>query len=211
VGRARYGGVLGINIGKNFDTPIERAADDYLACLDAVHERASYVTVNVSSPNTQGLRDLQSEARLDELLAALMERRRALAARQGAAKPIALKIAPDLSQAEIEAIAGLALKHGVDALVATNTTLSREGVEGAAHASEAGGLSGRPLAARSTAVLASLARALAGRIPLIGVGGILGGADAKAKVDAGASLVQVYTGFIYRGPQLIAEARRALR
>jgi len=211
VERSYYRGILGINIGKNFDTPIERAADDYLACLDAVHERASYVTVNVSSPNTQGLRDLQSEARLDELLAALMERRRALAARQGGAKPIALKVAPDLSDSEIEAIAAIAVKHGIDALIATNTTLSREGVEGAAHATEAGGLSGRPLAARSTAVLGKFARALAGRIPLIGVGGIVSGADARAKIDAGASLVQVYTGFIYRGPELIADARRALR
>jgi dihydroorotate dehydrogenase len=211
IARARYRGILGINIGKNFDTPIERAADDYLACLDAVHERASYVTVNVSSPNTQGLRDLQSEARLDELLAALMERRRSLAAKQGAAKPMALKVAPDLSDAEIEAIAGLAVKHGIDAIIATNTTLSREGIAGAAHASEAGGLSGRPLTARSTAVLARFAQALGGRIALIGVGGIVSGADARAKIAAGASLVQVYTGFIYRGPQLIADARRALR
>ena len=211
IARARYRGILGINIGKNFDTPIERAADDYLACLDAVHERASYVTVNVSSPNTQGLRDLQSEARLDELLAALMERRRSLAAKQGMAKPMALKVAPDLSDAEIEAIAGLAVKHGIDAIIATNTTLSREAIAGSAHASEAGGLSGRPLAARSTAVLAKFAAALGGRIPLIGVGGIVSGADAKAKIAAGASLVQVYTGFIYRGPQLIADARRALR
>jgi dihydroorotate dehydrogenase len=211
IARARYRGILGINIGKNFDTPIERAADDYLACLDAVHGRASYVTVNVSSPNTQGLRDLQSEARLDELLAALMERRRSLAAKQGVAKPMALKVAPDLSDAEIEAIAGLAVKHGIDAIIATNTTLSREGIAGAAHASEAGGLSGRPLTARSTAVLARFAQALGGRIALIGVGGIVNGADARAKIAAGASLVQVYTGFIYRGPQLIADARRALR
>jgi dihydroorotate dehydrogenase len=211
VARARYRGVLGINIGKNFDTPLERAADDYLACLDAVHERASYVTVNVSSPNTEGLRDLQSESRLDELLGALMERRRTLAAKQGAAKPMALKVAPDLSDAEIEAIAGLAVKHGIDAVIATNTTLSREGVQASPHATQAGGLSGRPLTARANGVLARFARALDGRIPLIGVGGIVNGTDARAKIDAGASLVQVYTGFIYRGPALIAEARRALR
>jgi dihydroorotate dehydrogenase len=211
VARAKFRGVLGINIGKNFDTPIERAAEDYLACLDAVHERASYVTVNISSPNTKGLRDLQSEARLDELLAALAERRRALAARQGAAKPLALKVAPDLSDAEIETIAALAAKHGMDALIATNTTLSREGVEDARESAEAGGLSGRPLAARSAAVLAKLAKALGGRVPLIGVGGIMSGADAKARIDAGASLVQVYTGFIYHGPRIIGEARRALR
>ncbi|HEX4781407.1 MAG TPA: quinone-dependent dihydroorotate dehydrogenase [Usitatibacter sp.] len=211
VARSKFRGVLGINIGKNLDTPIERAAEDYLACLDAVHERASYVAVNISSPNTKGLRDLQSEARLDELLAALVERRRTLAERQGGAKPLALKVAPDLSDAEIEAIAALALKHGIDALIATNTTLSREGVHDARESAEAGGLSGKPLAARSTAVLAKLAKALAGRIPLIGVGGITTGEDARARIAAGASLVQVYTGFIYRGPALIAEARRALR
>ena len=211
VERSRYRGVLGINIGKNFDTPIERAADDYLACLEAVHARASYVTVNVSSPNTRGLRDLQSEARLDELLAALMERRNALAAREGKAKPLVLKVAPDLSESEIDAIAALALKHGIDGLIATNTTIARDGVEHTRFAAEAGGLSGRPLASRSKAVLARFARALAGRVALIGVGGIASGADARERICAGASLVQVYTGFIYRGPRLIAEARQALR
>ena len=211
VERARFRGILGINIGKNFDTPIERAAEDYLACLDAVYASASYVTVNISSPNTKNLRDLQSSERLGELLAALMERRASLAQRHGKAKPLLVKVAPDLDDGQVESIAALAVRHGIDGLIATNTTISREGVEGHRHAEEAGGLSGRPLLARSTRVLQRFAQALAGRVPLVGVGGILAGADARAKVDAGASLVQVYTGFIYRGPGLIAQARRALR
>ncbi len=211
VEKSSFRGVLGINIGKNADTPLERAADDYLACLEAVYARASYVAVNISSPNTRNLRDLQSAERLGELLAALVARRDALAARHGGVKPLALKVAPDLDDAQIESIASLALAHRVDALIATNTTTGRGGVEGHRHAGEAGGLSGRPLFALSTEVLRKLARALAGKIPLIGVGGILDGRDAKAKIDAGASLVQLYTGFIYRGPALIADARRALR
>ncbi|MGD9954101.1 MAG: quinone-dependent dihydroorotate dehydrogenase [Burkholderiales bacterium] len=211
VEKSSFRGVLGINIGKNADTPLERAADDYLACLEAVYARASYVAVNISSPNTRNLRDLQSAERLGELLAALVARRDALAARHGGVKPLALKVAPDLDDAQIESIASLALAHRVDALIATNTTTGRGGVEGHRHAGEAGGLSGRPLFALSTEVLGKLARALAGKIPLIGVGGILDGSDARAKIDAGASLVQLYTGFIYRGPALIADARRALR
>jgi dihydroorotate dehydrogenase len=211
VEKARYRGVLGINIGKNFDTPIERAADDYLACLDAVYERASYVTVNISSPNTKNLRELQSGERLEELLAALVERRRSLAARHGQSRPLLVKVAPDLDDAQIEAIAEAAVRHGIDGLIATNTTLAREAIAADPRAGEAGGLSGRPLFARSTLVLQKLARALAGRIPLVGVGGILSGADARAKIEAGASLVQVYTGFIYRGPQLISGCREALR
>jgi dihydroorotate dehydrogenase len=211
VERASFRGILGINIGKNFDTPIERAADDYLACLEAVYARASYVTVNISSPNTKNLRELQSGERLAELLAALMERRAALAKRHGAVRPLLVKVAPDLDDAQVEAIAELAVAHRVDGLIATNTTVSREGIEGHRLASEAGGLSGRPLMARATRVLGRFAAALDGRVPLIGVGGILDGADARAKMDAGASLVQVYTGFIYRGPALIAEARRAVR
>lgn len=204
-----YRGVLGINIGKNANTPLERAADDYLACLEAVYARADYVTVNISSPNTRNLRDLQSKERLGELLSALVERRAKLA--NGARpKPLAVKIAPDLDESQCDAICELALAHGIDALIATNTTLSRVGVEGHPCASEAGGLSGRPVFARSTDVLSALARRLEGRVPLIGVGGILSGADARAKITAGASLVQVYTGFIYRGPSLIAEARRAI-
>ena len=211
VERAAFRGVLGINIGKNFDTPNERAADDYLACLEAVYPRASYVTVNISSPNTQNLRELQSSERLDDLLTALMERRDALAARHGATKPLLVKIAPDLDDAQIASIAALAVTHRVDGLIATNTTVSRDAVAGHRHAAQLGGLSGRPLFGPSTRVLQKLASALQGRVPLIGVGGILGGADARAKVAAGASLVQLYTGFIYRGPGLISEARRALK
>ena len=209
--RSRFRGVLGINIGKNFDTPIERAAEDYLACLEAVYARATYVTVNISSPNTKNLRELQSSARLAELLAAVMERRAALASRHGATKPLLVKVAPDLDDAQVEAIASLAVEHRIDGLIATNTTISREGVEGHPHAGEAGGLSGRPLLGLSTRVLRRFAQALGGRVPLVGVGGILTGADARAKIDAGASLVQMYTGFIYRGPSLIAQARRAVR
>jgi dihydroorotate dehydrogenase len=211
VEKSTFAGVLGINIGKNFDTPNERAADDYLACLDAVYDRATYVTVNISSPNTKNLRDLQSSEKLDELLGAVMAKRAALAQRHGKVKPLAVKVAPDLDDAQIEAIAELAVKHNVDGLIATNTTVGRESVKGHRHGLQPGGLSGGPLFALSTAVLGKLARALGGRVPLIGVGGILSGADARAKIDAGAQLVQVYTGFIYRGPDVIAQARKALR
>ena len=211
VERAAYRGVLGINIGKNADTPIERAADDYLACLEAVYDRASYVTVNISSPNTANLRDLQSSEKLDELLAALKARRDALAGRYGRAKPMLVKVAPDLEVGQVAAIAALAAKHAIDGLIATNTTLSREAVAGHRHERQAGGLSGKPLFAPSTRVLGQLSRALEGRIPLVGVGGIMSGADARAKIEAGASLVQVYTGFVYRGPALIGQARAALR
>src|SRR5262249_44143654 len=187
VERASWKGVLGINIGKNFDTPIERAADDYLACLDAVYAAATYVTVNISSPNTKNLRDLQSPERLGELLGAVMRRGEALATKHGKRKPIAVKIAPDLDDEQVAAIAALAIEHRVDALIATNTTIARDGVAERKLASEAGGLSGRPLFRRSTQVLARLATAVGGKIPIVGVGGILSGADARAKIDAGAS------------------------
>jgi dihydroorotate dehydrogenase len=211
IGKSSYRGVLGINIGKNADTPIERAADDYLACLDAVYDRATYVAVNISSPNTKNLRDLQSKEKLDELLAAIMARRDSLAERTGKVKPLAVKIAPDLDDTQIAAIAELALKHRIDGLIATNTTIGRAGIEGHHSSVEAGGLSGRPVFRISTDVLRKLAGLLQGRIPLIGVGGILSGADAKAKIDAGASLVQIYTGFVFRGPDLIADVRRTLK
>jgi dihydroorotate dehydrogenase len=211
VERSRFRGVLGINIGKNFDTPIERAADDYLACLDAVYARATYVTVNISSPNTKNLRDLQSPEALDALLRAIMGRRETLAARHGSTKPLLVKVAPDLDDGQVEAIADLAIKHRIDGLIATNTTIGRDDVAGHPHAAEMGGLSGKPLFEKSTHVLRKLHARLGAAVPLIGVGGILGGADAQAKRDAGAALVQVYTGFIYRGPQLIAAARQALR
>jgi dihydroorotate dehydrogenase len=211
VEKAAFRGVLGINIGKNFDTPMERAADDYLLCLDAVYERATYIAVNISSPNTKNLRELQSKEKLDELLEAIMARRDSLAAKAGRVKPLAVKIAPDLDDGQVEAIAELAVKHRLDGLIATNTTTGRKGVEGHPHAAQAGGLSGRPVFGPSTTVLKKLSKHLQGRIPLIGVGGIFTGDDARAKIEAGASLVQVYTGFIFRGPDVIADARRALR
>jgi dihydroorotate dehydrogenase len=210
VDRSGYRGILGINIGKNFDTPNDRAADDYVACLRAVHARASYVTINVSSPNTKGLRDLQGEAALAALLGIIAAERDKLAQTHGRRVPLAVKIAPDLDDAAVEGIARLLVRHGIDGAIATNTTLARDGLDGLPLASEAGGLSGAPLRDRSTAVLQVLAKALDGALPIIGVGGILAATDAKAKLDAGAKLVQLYTGLIYRGPDLVAECVRAL-
>jgi len=210
VARSRYRGVLGINIGRNFDTPNDRAADDYLTCLRAVYASAGYVTVNVSSPNTKGLRDLQSEDALASLLKTLTAERAALAQVHGRRVPLAVKIAPDLDAAALVSIARLLARHKVDAVIATNTTLARDAVAGLPHANEAGGLSGRPLAARSTEVVRILAKALDGELPIIGVGGVFSGADAREKIDAGASLVQLYTGLVYRGPALVAECVRTL-
>lgn len=206
VRRARYKGILGINIGKNFDTPIERAADDYLTCLRKVYPYASYVTVNISSPNTKNLRQLQQSDELESLLAALKAEQARLAQEHGRYVPLALKIAPDLDTEQVVAIADLLLKHGIDGVVATNTTTGREGVEGLPHGDEAGGLSGAPVRVKSTAVVRQLSLALRGKIPIIGVGGICNGLDAAEKIRAGASLVQFYTGLIYRGPALVAEA-----
>jgi dihydroorotate dehydrogenase len=205
LGRASWRGVLGINIGKNADTPIERAADDYAACLERVYPRASYVAVNVSSPNTKNLRDLQQDRALDDLLARLAKLRERLAERHGRRVPLALKVAPDLEAAQVRAIADAVRRHGIEAVIATNTSVSREGVEGLRHADEAGGLSGAPIRARATATLAALARALKGEAALIGVGGIVRGGHAAEKLDAGATLVQLYTGLVYRGPDLIRE------
>ncbi len=210
VARARYAGILGLNIGKNFDTPNERAVDDYVGCLRAVYRRASYVTVNISSPNTRGLRELQADAALRALLAALKREQTKLADTHGKYTPVTVKIAPDLTPAAIEGIARLLIEHKIDGVVATNTTVARPGVDGKRHAEETGGLSGRPLRAMATKAVRILARTLDGALPIIGVGGILCGADAKEKIDAGATLVQVYTGLIYRGPDLIAECARAL-
>jgi dihydroorotate dehydrogenase len=204
VERARYEGILGINIGKNFDTPVERAADDYLACLRKVYPHASYITINISSPNTKNLRQLQQAGELGGLLATLTREREKLA-RGGRRVPFAVKIAPDLDAEQLEAIARLLVEHGIDAVIATNTTVSRKGVEGLRHADEAGGLSGAPVRELSTQVIRSLAGLLKGRIPIIGNGGILSAADAQEKFAAGASLVQVYTGLIYRGPALVKE------
>ena len=210
VKRARYRGVLGINIGKNFDTPLERAADDYLTCLRKVYPLASYVTVNISSPNTANLRRLQGAGALDALLATLTAERRALAAKHGRMVPLAVKIAPDLDRPQVETIAALLRKHAVDAVIATNTTVTREGVVGLSHEHEAGGLSGAPLTARATSVVRQLAQALAGELPVIGVGGIMAAADARERIAAGASLVQLYTGLVYRGPALVRECIAAL-
>ncbi len=209
VRRAKFRGVLGINIGKNFDTPIERAADDYLACLDQVYPLASYVTVNISSPNTKNLRALQGESELDALLGALKAAQQRLAEQHGRYVPLALKIAPDLAPEQIVNIADALRRHRIDGVIATNTTISRDRVQGVRHGDEAGGLSGGPVFEASTAVLRALARALAGELPIIGVGGIVDGAGARAKLDAGASLVQLYTGLVFRGPALVREAVRA--
>lgn len=210
VQRARYRGILGINIGKNFDTPIERAVDDYLICLRKVYSLASYVTVNISSPNTKNLRQLQEKAALQELLAALKGEQAKLADTHGRYVPIALKIAPDLVTEQVVEIADLLLEHRMDGVIATNTTLSREGVEGLQNAAEAGGLSGAPVRLKSTSVIKQLSLALGKEIPIIGVGGIVNGLDAEEKIKAGASLVQVYSGLIYRGPALVREVCRAL-
>jgi dihydroorotate dehydrogenase len=210
VQRAAYRGILGINIGKNFDTPIERAADDYLICWRKVYPYASYVTINISSPNTQNLRALQGADALDALLAQLKAEQAKLADQHGKYVPLALKIAPDLDAEQIQAIAELLIKHKIDGVIATNTTIGRAGVEGLPHAEESGGLSGAPVKEKSTAVIRALHQALDGALPIIGVGGILSGADAREKIDAGAQLVQIYTGMIYRGPDLVAEAVQAL-
>ncbi|MDA8108819.1 MAG: quinone-dependent dihydroorotate dehydrogenase [Betaproteobacteria bacterium] len=208
--RARYRGILGVNIGKNFDTPLERAADDYALCLERVYAAASYVTVNVSSPNTQGLRALQDREALERLLARLASERERLAARHGRRVPLVLKVSPDLDDGQVRDVAAALRRHGIDGVVATNTSVSRERVEGLPHADEAGGLSGAPIRARATRVLAALAAELGGEVALIGAGGILSGADAAEKRAAGASLVQLYTGLIYRGPALVAECAAAL-
>ncbi len=210
VRRAKYRGVLGLNIGKNFDTPIESAVDDYLTCLRGVYPHASYVTVNISSPNTKGLRDLQSAAALEKLLSALKAEQTKLAKQHKKSVPLLLKIAPDLDGAEIKNIAALLLQYAFEGAIATNTTLARDAVAGHRLAGEAGGLSGRPLFSPSTDVLRQMVKALKGNIPVIGVGGILSAADAKQKMAAGASLVQLYTGFIYQGPALIAECAEAI-
>lgn len=209
VKRARYRGVLGINIGKNKDTPNENALDDYLACLRKVYDHATYVTVNISSPNTPGLRTLQHGDALRGLLAGLREEQEKLHRASGRRVPLLVKIAPDSTDDELAAIAGALVEFGIDGVIATNTTSGRAGVEGLRHADEAGGLSGAPLTTRSTAVIATLAKELQGRVPVVGVGGIVSAEDALAKRAAGASLVQVYSGFIYRGPALVREIVRA--
>jgi dihydroorotate dehydrogenase len=208
--RTRYPGILGVNIGKNRDTPVERALDDYLECLRKVYAHAGYVTVNISSPNTPGLRTLQTGENLDQLLLGLRAERELLTQQHGRRVSLAVKIAPDLEPGDIEEIADALVRHGIDAVIATNTTASREGVEGLPHGQESGGLSGRPVFAKSTEVVRQLSRALQGKLPIIACGGIFSVEDARAKLDAGASLVQIYTGLIYRGPGLVSELVRGL-
>ena len=204
------GGIVGLNIGKNAATPIERAADDYLLCLDGVYPHADYVAVNISSPNTKNLRQLQGDEALDALLSALQARRGKLARQHGRKVPMFVKIAPDLDEAQVGAVAASLRSNGIDGVIATNTTIARDAVQGLAHAQETGGLSGRPLFEASNRVVRLLRAALGPGFPIIGVGGVLSGADALAKLDAGADLVQVYTGIIYKGPALVTDAARAM-
>ncbi|ABP33959.1 quinone-dependent dihydroorotate dehydrogenase [Polynucleobacter asymbioticus] len=205
------GGVLGLNIGKNAITPIEDAASDYIAAMEAVYEIATYITVNISSPNTQNLRALQGEDMLRSLLRSLDDARKRLSDRYGVRKPLFLKIAPDLDQNDIHLIADLLMEFNIDAVIATNTTISREAVTGMQYGEETGGLSGAPVRIASNIVIRALKARLGVQLPIIGVGGILSGADAREKIMAGASLVQLYSGLIYKGPDLVSECAKALR
>jgi dihydroorotate dehydrogenase, subfamily 2 len=207
---AKYKGVLGINIGKNFATPMENAEDDYLICLRKVYPHASYVTVNISSPNTKNLRALQEKEALSSLLHSLKQEQAKLADRHGKYVPVVLKIAPDLSLEQIHEIADLLMAHKMDGVIASNTTLSRDAVQGLKHADQAGGLSGAPVREKSTWVIHELALRLQGSLPIIGVGGILSGDDALEKMAAGADLVQLYSGLIYQGPGLVHDVCRKL-
>jgi dihydroorotate dehydrogenase len=207
----RQGRILGLNIGKNAATPIENATDDYLTALAGVYPHADYVTVNISSPNTKNLRALQSDEALDALLGAIAARREQLAREHGRRVPVFVKIAPDLDEAQVDVIAATLRRHGMDGVIATNTTISRDAVQGLPHAEEAGGLSGAPVLAASNRVIAQLRATLGTGFPIIGVGGILSAEDALAKVRAGADVVQIYTGLIYKGPALVGEVARALQ
>ena len=203
--------LLGLNIGKNAVTPIEDATSDYLTCLEGVYPHADYVTVNISSPNTKNLRALQSDEALDGLLGAIAAKREQLASAQGRRVPIFVKIAPDLDEAQVHVIAATLQRHGMDGVIATNTTLSREAVQGMPHAEETGGLSGAPAFEASNRVIRQLRSALGPSYPIIGVGGIMSGADAVAKIQAGADVVQIYSGLIYAGPGLVSEAANAIK
>ena len=207
----QHGGVLGLNIGKNAVTSIEDAASDYITAMEAVYEIATYITVNISSPNTQNLRALQGEDMLRSLLSNLDDARKRLSDRYGVRKPLFLKIAPDLDQNDIHLIADLLMEFNIDAVIATNTTISREAVTGMQYGEEAGGLSGAPVRIPSNIVIGALKARLGEQLPIIGVGGILSGADAREKIMAGASLVQLYSGLIYKGPDLVSECAKALR
>lgn len=206
----QFKGILGINIGKNFDTPIENAADDYLACLEKVYPYADYVTVNISSPNTKNLRDLQGEDELDALLSHVNHRRLELAEEHGRRVPIAVKIAPDMEDEALPVTAEVIARHEIDCVIATNTTISRSAVSGMKHADEAGGLSGSPLKPRADQVLALMRQALPAHVDMIGVGGITTGQDAVDKLTAGAKLVQFYTGMVFRGPDLVKDCLEAI-
>jgi dihydroorotate dehydrogenase len=208
---SHYRGILGINIGKNFDTPLENASQDYLTCLEKVYPFADYITINLSSPNTPHLRQMQHGETLKQLLDLLKNRQQQLARQHGRAVPLLLKIAPDLTANEIHDIANTLIQYEMDGVIATNTTNSRDGVADLPLAQQQGGLSGAPLFSQSTDVVRLLAENLAGKIPIIGVGGITYAAHAKAKLDAGASLVQIYTGLIYQGPALVSAITQALR
>jgi dihydroorotate dehydrogenase len=212
VKRSRFrqqGGILGLNIGKNAATPIEQAASDYLLGLDGVYAHADYVTVNISSPNTKNLRELQSDEALDALLSTLQARKQQLATQHGRKVPMFVKIAPDLDEAQVAVIATTLKKNGIDGVIATNTTIARDAVKHLPHGNEVGGLSGRPVFEASNRVITQLRAALGSAYPIIGAGGVMSGDDALAKVKAGADLVQIYTGFIYKGPPLVTEAARA--
>jgi len=211
VRRAQFSGVLGINIGKNADTPIEKAADDYLTGLRKVYAHASYVAINISSPNTKNLRQLQGGDELDGLLGQLKAEQEKLAQQHSKYVPLAVKIAPDLDNEQIKQIAALLIKHHIDGVIATNTTLARDGVESLPHGNETGGLSGAPVCEKSSAVIRQLAAELQGALPIIGAGGILSGKDAREKMQAGAALVQIYSGLIYRGQALVKEAADAVK
>lgn len=211
VAKARHRCILGVSIGKNFDTPIDKATEDYLTCLDKAYASADYIAANISSPNTKNLRQLQGQSELDGLLSCLKLRQSELAQKHGRYVPIALKIAPDLDDAQITNIADTLRRHRIDAVIATNTTLDHSAVAGLPHGEETGGLSGAPLREKSTAIVSALAQKLAGELPIIASGGIMSGADAAEKLQAGAALVQLYTGFIYGGPGLVGDCVRASR
>jgi len=210
VQKRKFSGILGINIGKNFDTPNENAANDYLICLEKVYPHADYITINISSPNTKGLRELQNEEQLDSLLGALNDRRQELADEHQKQVPLVVKVAPDLDDEQIPGIASVVVNNKFDGLIATNTTISRDAVKGLRHADEQGGLSGTPVRERANHVLAAFRAALPAEIALIGTGGITEGEDAAEKIRLGADLVQFYTGFVYRGPDLVADCLKAI-
>lgn len=210
VKRRKFNGILGINIGKNFDTPNDRAVDDYLICLEKVYAYADYITINISSPNTKGLRDLQDSAQLDQLLGSLNQRRNELAEKYQQHKPMVVKVAPDLTDEQIPAMAEVIVKNQFEGLIATNTTISREAVKGMKHANEQGGLSGAPLKEQSDHVLSAFHAVLPPEIAVIGTGGITQGSDAADKIRLGADLVQFYTGFVYKGPDLVTDCLKAI-